>query len=317
MDNETVMLIAEEVLAAAALIGAIATMPILIEFLFERAKRRERISLSIETLPVAGLHAPLAGCDTLLRDIADLIDRAKYPEIYGDQRVGNEMLVIGPPLSGKKALAKRIAVEAGMERILIVHNPRNADALARAKQLVQRAREAKLMLLLPRLDLIDPKEDEELLTELDTLIETATARPNVLVVGTAIHYVAGNEIDNLFGMVLAMPGTVITPPPHLPQRPEVRQMLQAVAEYYLQAALANGSELKDMSATDFMTRVLRSATNPAQIEDIVALCETAARYRQRIKETPTRLITARILESVMHRVIIEEDRNLWVAQAAE
>ncbi len=317
MDNETVMLIAEEVLAAAALIGAIATMPILIEFLFERAKRRERISLSIETLPVAGLHAPLAGCDTLLRDIADLIDRAKHPEVYGDQRVGNEMLVIGPPLSGKKALAKRIAVEAGMERILIVHNPRNADALARAKQLVQRAREDKLMLLLPRLDLIDPKEDEELLTELDTLIETATARANVLVVGTAIHYVAGNEIDNLFGMVLAMPGTVITPPPRLPQRTEVRQMLQAVAEYYLQAALAAGSELKDMTAADFMARVLRSATNPAQIEDIVALCETSARYRQRIKETPTRIITPRILESVMHRVIIEEDKNLWVAQAAE
>jgi len=227
--------------------------------------------------------------------------------------VGNEILVIGPPLSGKKALAKKIAVEAAMDDILIVHNPRNVDALAKAKQLVQKSGNKKLMLLLPRLDLIDPKEDEELLTELDTLIETATARPNVLVIGTAISYVAGNEIDNLFGMVLAMPGTQLTPPQLPPPRPEVRQMLQAVAEHYLERALKSGHELKDMAAADFVARILQSASNPAQIEDIVALCETAARYRQRIKETPTRQITPRILETVMHRVIIEEDRNLWAS----
>lgn len=311
MDDQTIMLVAEEVLAGAALIGAIATMPILLEFLFERAKRRERTSLSIESVPVAGLRADLAGCEALLQGIADLIDRAKFPDVYGDQRVGNEILVIGPPLSGKKALAKKIAVEAAMDDILIVHNPRNVDALAKAKHLVQKSGAKKLMLLLPRLDLIDPKEDEELLTELDTLIETATARPNVLVVGTAIAYVAGNEIDNLFGMVLAMPGTQLVPPSQPLQRPEVRQMLQAVAEHYLARALQSGHALKDMTEAEFAARVLRSATNPAQIEDIVALCETGARYRQRIKETPTRQITPRILETVMHRVIIEEDRNLW------
>lgn len=313
MDDQTIMLVAEEVLAGAALLGAIATLPILLDFLFERAKRRERTSLSIESVPVVGMRADFAGCDALLQGIADLIDRAKFPDVYGDQRVGNEILVIGPPLSGKKALAKKIAVEAAMDDILIVHNPRNVDALAKAKQLVQKSGNKKLMLLLPRLDLIDPKEDEELLTELDTLIETATARPNVLVIGTAISYVAGNEIDNLFGMVLAMPGTQLTPPQLPPPRPEVLQMLQAVAEHYLERALKSGHELKDMAAADFVARILQSASNPAQIEDIVALCETAARYRQRIKETPTRQITPRILETVMHRVIIEEDRNLWAS----
>lgn len=312
MDDQIGTLVSDEIVAAAAVIGAVATLPMLIEFLIDRAKRRERISLSLESLSVAGLRADLAGCDVLLQGIADLIDRARFPDVYGDQRVGNEILVIGPPLSGKKALAKKIAVEAAMDDILIVHNPRNVDALAKAKQLVQKSGHKKLMLLLPRLDLIDPKEDEELLTELDALIEIATGKPNVLVIGTAIDYVAGNEIDNLFGMVLAMPGTLLTPPRRPEQRAEAQQMLQAVAEHYLRQALAAGHELKDMTEAEFVARVLRSATNPAQIEDIVALCETAARYRQRIKETPTRQITPRILETVMRRVIIEEDRNLWV-----
>jgi hypothetical protein len=315
MDEQIGPLVSDEIVAVAAVIGAVATLPMLIEFLIDRAKRRERISLSIESVPVAGLRADLAGCDTLLQGIADLIDRAKFPDVYGDQRVGNEILVIGPPLSGKKTLAKKIAVEAAIDDILIVHNPRNADALAKAKQLVQKSGSKKLMLLLPRLDLINPKEDEELLTELDALIEIATGRPNVLVIGTAIAYVAGNEIDNLFGMVLAMPGTQLTPPSLPPQRSDVRQMLQAVTEHYLQQALRDGYELKDITEAEFVARVLRSATNPAQIEDIVALCETAARYRQRIKETPTRQITPRILETVMHRVIIEEDRNLWAHPA--
>ncbi len=313
MDDQIGTLVSEEIVAIAAVVGAVATLPMLIEFLVDRSKRRERISLSLENVPVAGLRTDLAGCDALLQGIADLIDRAKHPDVYGDQRVGNEILIIGPPLSGKKALAKKIASEAEMDDILIVHNPRNADALAKAKQQVQRSGARKLMLLLPRLDLIDPREDEELLTELDALIETATARPNVLVIGTAIDYVAGNEIDNLFGMVLAMPGTLLMPPRRPEQRPEVLQLLQAVAEHYLAGALRSGYALKDMETSDFVARVLRSAINPAQIEDIVALCETAAHYRQRIKETPTRQITPRILETVMHRVMIEEDRNLWVS----
>ncbi|MEQ1651042.1 MAG: hypothetical protein ABL897_00990, partial [Hyphomicrobium sp.] len=205
MNEQDIMLLAEEILAVAALVGALASMPIFIEFMFDRAKRREHIALSLEEVDVEDLHVALAGCDDLLRDIADLIDRARHPELYRELRVGNEILIVGPALIGKKTLAKRIAIDAQMERLLIVHNPRNADALAKAKQSIQKSGQRKIMLLLPRLDLIDPEEDEELLTELDALIETATERANVLVVGTTAHYVAGNEIDNLFGIALAMP----------------------------------------------------------------------------------------------------------------
>lgn len=310
MEEQSVMLIAEEILAGAALVGALASMPIFIEFMFERSKRRERTALSLEDVEVTDLHVTLAGCDDLLRDIADLIDRARHPELYRELRVGNEILIVGPALVGKKTLAKRIAIEAQMERLLIVHNPRNADALAKAKQSIQKSGQHKIMLLLPRLDLIDPKEDEELLTELDALIETATERANVLVVGTTATYASGNEIDNLFGIALAMPGTVIEPPPPIIQRPEVTAMLDAVTRHYLAAAKQAGDQLQDMTDDVFVARVLAAASNPGQIEDIIALCQTAALYRQRTKETPTRVITPRILETVIRRAILTENKNL-------
>ncbi len=313
MDEQSVMVLAEEILAVAALIGALASMPIFLEFWFDRSKRRGRIALSLEELDVADIHTVLAGCDDLLRDIADLIDRARHPDVYRDLRVGNEILIIGPASMGKKTLAKRIATDAQMDRLLIVHNPRNADALAKAKQIVQKSGRDKVMLLLPRLDLIEPKEDEELLTELDALIETATSRANVLVVGTATNYVPGNELDNLFGIVLAMPGTSIEPARHIPpRRPEVTRMLEAVITHYLHKALQQGDQLQGMTEDEFAARVLAAVTTPAQIEDIVALCQTAALYRQRTKQTPARIITPEILETVIQRAIITENRNLVV-----
>ena len=311
MDEQSVMVLAEEILAVAALIGALASMPIFLDFMFDRSKRRGRIALSLEELDVADIHTVLAGCDDLLRGIADLIDRARHPDVYRDLRVGNEILIIGPASIGKKTLAKRIAVDAQMDRLLIVHNPRNADALAKAKQIIQRSGRDKVMLLLPRLDLIEPKEDEELLTELDALIETATSRANVLVVGTATNYVPGNELDNLFGIALAMPGTSIEPAPDIPaRRPEVTRMLEAVIAHYLRKALQQGDQLQGMTEEDFAARVLAAVTNPAQIEDIVALCQTAALYRQRTKQTPARIITPEILETVIRRAIITENKNL-------
>lgn len=304
MDDSNLSFISEQLLLLTGIIGAVAALPVLIEFLLERAKKRERIALSLEVENVADLQVTLAGCDALLQDIADLIDRARQPAAYAGLRAGNEILIIGAPLSGKKALAKRIAQLAGMEQLVTVHNPRNADALVKAKNLVQRSGDAKLMLLLPRLDLIDPREDEELLTELDALIETATERANILVIGTAIHYAPGNEIDNLFGIVLPMPGTAIAPALSQPLLPAATAMLEAVARHYLQEALASGDELKDLTADDFVRRVLQAARNPAEIEDIVALCQTAARYRQLQKEIPARQITPRLLEAAMRRVVV-------------
>ena len=109
--------------------------------------------------------------DDLLAGIADLIDRAGDPHAYAGLAVGNEILIIGTNLSGKKSFAQRVAKEARLDRLITVYNPRNGDALAKAKSLVQSYSRQKIMLLLPRIDEVFEQEDEELLSELEALIE--------------------------------------------------------------------------------------------------------------------------------------------------
>ena len=119
--------------------------------------------------------------DDLLSSIADLIDRARNPAAYQDLKIGNEVLIIGPNQTGKKSLAQKIAQLAGMDRVVTVFNPRDSDALAKAKSLVRGYKWQKVMLLLPRIDLAYQQGDPEVLTELDALIETTSERQNVLV----------------------------------------------------------------------------------------------------------------------------------------
>ena len=301
----------EQIAALGAVLEAIVLLPILLEFLGERRKRRHNVDLSLEVTEVAGLGVDLAGLDELLEDIRDLIDRARHPEAYAELSLGNEILVAGPPLSGKKSLARSIARDAKFDRIITVYNPRNADALARAKYLARRARNKKVMLLLPRLDLIDERKDEELVVELDALIEAISELSHALVVGTTNSYVPNGEIDNLFGVTLTLPGAPIVAVPQTPLLAETHRMLAGVAEFYLDRALAAGYRLADISRDGFIARVLMSVANPAQVEDLIVLCQTSAIYRQRIKETGDRQITAEILEIALRRVVIapEEARR--------
>jgi len=44
--------------------------------------------------------------------------------------------------------------------------------------------------------------------------------------------------------------------------------------------------------------------NPAEVEDIVALCETTALYRKRSKQTPDLVFTEEILDLAMARVVV-------------
>ncbi len=285
----------EQIAAFGAVLEAIVLLPILLEFLGERRKRRHNVELSLEVTEVAGLDTSLAGLDELLEDIRDLIDRARNPEAYAELSLGNEILIAGPPLAGKKTLARRIAKDAKFDRIITVYNPRNADALARAKYLARRWRHKKVMLLLPRLDLIDQRKDEELVVELDALIEAISELSHALVVGTTCSYMPNGEIDNLFGVTLTLPGAPIEVSPQTPLLAETHRMLAGVAEFYLDRALAAGYRLADISRDGFIARVLMSVTNPAQVEDLIVLCQTSAIYRQRIKETKDRQITSEIL----------------------
>jgi len=295
----------EQILTVVASLETIVLLPVLLEFIIERRKRKHAVELSLEVIDVAGMDIHLAGLDDLLGDIRDIIDRARHPEAYAELRLGNEILIAGPSLSGKKALAKRIAIEASYDRIIIVHNPRNVDALARAKYLATHGRSKKTMLLLPRLDLINEREDEELLTELDGIIETISELSHTLVVGTTSKLIVGSEVDNLFGVTLGLPGAPIVPEPAQPLRSDVHRMLGEVAEFYLDRTIKAGYQLKDISRDGVIARILINATNPAQIEDIIVLCQTSAIYRQRKGgKGAERIITPDILELAMRRVIM-------------
>jgi hypothetical protein len=301
--------LSDQILTVAAVLEAVVLLPILLEFIADRRKRKHAVDLSLEVVEVAGLNVQLAGVEDILFDIRDLIDRARHPEAYAELRLGNEILIAGPALSGKKAMAKRIAYDAAFDQIIIVHNPRNVDALARAKHLVRRARHKKIMLLMPRLDLIDDRDDEELLVELDALIEATSELSHALVVGTTNKLVSGSEIDHLFGVTLTLPGAPLVPEPQLPLQSDVHRMLAGVAEFYLERTIKAGYRLVDISRDGFVARVLLNVTNPSQIEDVVVLCQTAAIYRQRTASKENgkkseRIITADMLELAMRRVVV-------------
>jgi hypothetical protein len=298
----------DQILTVAAVLEAIVLLPILLEFIIERRKRRHAVALSLEVVDMRDLDVQIAGVEDLLLDIRDLIDRANNPDAYAELRLGNEIMIAGPPLSGKKTLAKRIAADAKFERVIIVHNPRNVDALARAKYLAMRSHGRKTLLLLPRLDLIDEREDEELLAELDALIEATSELSHALVIGTTNKLIAGGEVDHLFGVTLTLPGAPVVPVPHQPLQSDVHRMLAGVAEFYLDRALKSGYRLADISRDGFIARILLNVTNPAQIEDAVVLCQTAAIYRQRQAgnggKKSGRVISPDMLELAMRRVVV-------------
>jgi hypothetical protein len=302
-DNDTALLLTEEVLVLATIVGSIAAMPPLIEFISERRKLRHRLSLTLEDVPVNSLRPRLAGLDHLLESIADLIDRARTPSAYPDLRIGNEVLIIGPNQSGKKSLAQRIAQMAGIERLVTVYNPRDSEALAKAKQIVRGYKRRKVMLLLPRIDLAYQMGDPQLLAELDALIETTTDQENVLVVATTVWFAPDSDLDNVFGIKIALPGAGINPADRPEIGDEAARMLAAVTEFYLSQARSRGFQMEGISAAEFSSRILEVAVNPAEIEDIVVLCQTTALFRQRTRRTTGKFFTREILETAIARVI--------------
>jgi hypothetical protein len=302
--SDSALLLTEEILVLATIVGSVAALPAFIEFVSDLRKRRERVYLSLEDVPVSSLRPRLAGLDSLLEGIADLVDRARSPAAYQGLKIGNEVLIIGPNQSGKKSLAQRIAQMAGMERLITVYNPRDSDALAKAKGIVRGYKRKKVMLLLPRIDLAYQMGDPELLAELDALIETTSEQTNVLVVATTVWFTANSDLDNMFGIKLALPGAGL----HPADRPEIsaeeERMLSEVTHFYLTEAQRRGFQLAGITEAEFRNRILDCVVNPAEIEDIVVLCETTALYRKRIRQTSGTIFTREILETAIGRVVV-------------
>lgn len=301
--TEVIPFVNEQLLLLATIIASIAALPPLIDFLVDRRKRRERIALSFDDLPREALHLRVAGYDAVFESIADLIDRARHPKAYADLRVGNEALLIGPPMCGKKSFALRMAQLAEMDRVLIVHSPRNEDVLARAKTLLKRYESQKVMLLLPRIDTVFSSPDDSLHAELDALIETSAERDNVLVIGTARACQSDSELDNLFGIKIALPGAAREPQAARTVTDDQREVLRAVAGLSLREARSRGFTLQSIDEDELTRRILSVAANPAEIEDIISICQTAARHRARSTKTDRALITPEILDTAIERVV--------------
>ena len=302
--NNSALLITEQLLVFAVFVGSVAALPAFIEFVTELRKRKERIDLSLEDEVVSTLRPRVAGMDELLNSIADLIDRARNPAAYQDLKIGNEVLIIGPNQTGKKSLAQKIAQLAGMDRVVTVFNPRDSDALAKAKSLVRSYKWQKVMLLLPRIDLAYQQGDPEVLTELDALIETTSERQNVLVAATTVSFEANSDLDNIFGIKLVLPGAKVGKA-HREEIPDdAQQMLAQVTTFYLSEAKRRGFVLQGLDEHVFCERILENVINPAEVEDIVALCETTALYRKRSKQTTDLVFTPEILDLAMARVVV-------------
>ncbi len=302
--SDQALLITEQLLVFATVVGSVGALPSFIEFMTERRKRRERIDLSLEDETVESLRPRLAGMDDLLRSIEDLVDRARHPEIYQDLKIGNEVLIIGPHQSGKKSLAQTLAKLTGMERLVTVYNPRDSDALAQAKSWVRGYKRQKIMLLLPRIDRAYKESDPEVLAELDALIESTSERANVLVVATATTFVPDSDLDNTFGIKLVLPGAEVLETDRREIPEDSQRMFAEVARFYLGEARRRGSALQGLTDEAFCRRVLEGAMNPAEIEDIVVLCETTALYRRRTRRVDRLVITPEILETAIARVIV-------------
>ena len=301
--RDSALLLTEEILVLATIIGSIAALPAFIEFISERRKRRQRVYLTLEDVPVSSLSPRLAGLDHLLESIADLVDRARTPAAYQDLKIGNEVLIIGPNQSGKKSLAQRIAQMAGIERLVTVYNPRDRDALAKAKSIVRGYKRTKVMLLLPRIDLAYQRGDPELLAELDALIETTSEQPNVLVVATTVWFAPDSDLDNIFGIKLALPGAGIEPADRPEISPEAEQMLADVTEFYLSEAQRRGFELEESAKRNSPRASSMSPSTPPKSK--TSSC--SAKPPRSTASAPARpaapIFTAEILETAIGRVV--------------
>lgn len=295
----------DQLILWATLIGAVATLPTLLEFMIDRKKVKESIALSLDVIDAKSMQVKFAGFNHLLEDIADLIDRAKFPQTYSKLKVGNEVIIIGPSQSGKKMLAMKIAQEVGMDKIIVVYNPRNSDALAKAQVLIKRSKHQKVMLLLPKIDQVYGHEDEETMTELWALVESASTMPKVLVVGTASAFQTYSDLDNLFGIKIVLPGMKKAPFKEQALTKEVRPIFADVAKFYLEEATKNGFSLKSITEEAVVEKILEAVDSPADIEDILSLCQTTALFQQRSKQTDKLEITPAIIDRAIKRVCVK------------
>ena len=126
----------------------------------------------------------------------------------------------------------------------------------------------------------------------------------MLVVATATTFVPDSDLDNTFGIKLVLPGAEVLETDRREIPEDAQRMLADVAAFYLSEARRRGFALQGLADEEFCRAVLNVAMNPAEIEDIVTLCETTALYRRRTRKASGLVITPEILEQAIGRVVV-------------
>lgn len=300
-------LLTEQLIVLATVAGAVAAMPALLEWLAERRRRREFLALSLDEVDLRTREVRSAGLDPLVAENADLIDAIRSPERYPKAATtGNEILILGVPMSGRKSLALRLAQEAGLQRALVLHNAANVDALAWSRDRILRMRGVTWLLLIPNLDRVFARaDDDEVVSQLEALVEASSEQRNIVVIATADSLVPDSTLDNLFGIKLLMPGTTAVLPRTPPRSNDALAYHRAVAEHYVKRFAEHQVQFSGIQGLDrdaFIARLLSLVSNPAEIEDICTLCLNAAIFRSH--HGGSRTIDAGIIDRALARTLV-------------
>jgi hypothetical protein len=301
--EQVVTVVSEQLVLWATVAGAIAALPTLLEYLAERRRRREQLALSLEDQALAERPAVFAGVDALLADNVDLTDAARHPEAFPGLSIGNEILVIGGRMTGKKSLAMALGRAAGMERVLTLYDAADADVLVAAMTRLRRARGRRYLLLLPHIDRIIDRDEPGLRAQLESLVESASQMGHVLVIGTTTVIEPDSALDDLFGVKLLMPGTVPDELRPVPQHPAAQAYHRAVAKHFLARMAPLQVEFDGLNEEECIALILDQVGNPAEIEDVVNLCLTTAIHRQRVAGGARRVDVA-VLDRALARTLV-------------
>jgi len=304
-------------------------------YLEKRRSIEERVALNIERTDLTHITQPVYALDKLLESIADLIDRVREPELYKNIRAGNEILIVGSPQGGKKALAFEIARLAGIHSAITVYNPRDPETLIHAKKLIEKkpkliernwrlvsrsvTRRPTELLLLPGLNDVNIITGEAWHDQLEALIEAASNLPHVLVIGTTDKYTPTGSVASWFGTVLEIPSEHSGEPSstqgqlNLPStstgRGEWEEMIGKIAQGYLDSALKENYILKETSVKSFIKKILKVRPSPAEIQDIFAHLMTLAVYMKKTQKETDLVFTDTSLKTAIRRVIRPANTN--------
>lgn len=281
-------------------------------YLEEKRHIKERVDVNLEVINPQDITQKVFGQNRTMDSIADHIDRLRYPDKYLSVRPGIEILLVGPPKAGKKALALDIARAADVQRAIIVHNPRDENTLAHARKLIENkpsfirrqwqtlsrkiTRPNRDLLLLPGLNDVNGYNGEAWLDQLEALIDTASKKPHVLIIGTTEQYHRTGNVASWFSTVLEFPAR---------GSEQWKNMVHEIAEGFLEIAKQSGYKLKDIEPEKFISLALKQDPTPGEIERIFNHCQSLAisRSDQSPKEKPKLELTAETLNIAIQRVI--------------